>query len=91
MHTTEHKLNSFLDSQKIKGSIDTKILSDINGLSNLKLKGSKNQGFMPITVDAKAKTGVTFFDGNSTNNNIVLAKVNIKAEIIFVVKPGSVK
>jgi len=60
-------------------------------LSNLKLKGSKNQGFIPIIVDAKAKTGVTFFDGNNTNNNIVLANVNIKAEIIFVVRPGSVK
>ena len=60
-------------------------------MSNLKLKGSKNQGFIPITVEARPKTGVTFFDGNSTNNNIVLANVSIKAEIIFVVRPGSVK
>nr|QBS00185.1 hypothetical protein rgp30_0002 [Streptococcus thermophilus] len=60
-------------------------------MSNLKLKGSKNQGFIPITVEARAKAGVTFFYGNSTNNNIVLANVNMKAVIIFVVSPGSVK
>nr|QBS00356.1 hypothetical protein rgp33_0002 [Streptococcus thermophilus] len=30
-------------------------------MSNLKLKGSKNQGFIPITVEARAKAGVTFF------------------------------
>ena len=69
----------------------TKTLSDINGLSNLKLKGSKNHGFKPSIVDEMANNGVTLFDGEMTNNTIKLDNERKKADIRFDVSPESVK
>ena len=38
----------------MNGKIDTNTPKDMKGLSNLKLNGSKNQGFKPTIVDDSA-------------------------------------
>ena len=80
-----------LDFKKMNGNTDTNTLKDMKGLSNLKLNGSKNQGFKPTIVDDSAVNQSIFLEGNKINNNKILVKLRTIDEIIFVVNPGSVK
>ena len=62
----------------MNGKTDTNTLKDMKGLSNLKLNGSKNQGFKPTIVDDSAVNQSIFLEGNKINNKEIISTFDME-------------